>query len=313
MGDRILSPEDIPKSLWNGDNLLYLPRALRDVYRKILDSIDKLEEACKDSPRGSIGGDTLEETDLHFVHSFDGSCARVELAMLDPKDELENASDSFVQAFSGGRVRLLDIPCGCGAASAALLATVSELRRQNVLPREPLDVIVTGGDKSDPARNYAELVFGELKESLRNQGIFVSVSFHSWDVMDAASTTSLLDQWLSNQDCDRFFLLIANFSGILGNEGKIKKANERLGEVIRWTGARKSTIAWIEPQTKKARRMSVNDVLGRVFECLRVWSYEPTDFGKELTSESKYAHPVCKGKTTPNVRLLLYRMERPRR
>ncbi len=312
MADRILSPEDVPKSLWNGDNFLYLPRALRDVYRKTLDSIGKLEEACRDTPGGSIGGDTQEETNLHFVHSFDGSCARVELAMLDPKDELEKASDFFLQAFSGGRVRLLDIPCGCGASSAALLATVSELRRQNVLPREPLDVIVTGGDKSDPARNYAELVFGELKESLRNQGIFVSASFHSWDVMDEASTTPLLDQWLSNQDCDRFFLLIANFSGVLSNTGKIKKANVPLGEVMRWTGARKAAIAWIEPQTKKANRMSRNAVLGRVFEWLRIWSYEPKRFGEELTSESKYAHPVCKDKT-PTVRLLLYRMESPRR
>ena len=310
MADRILSLKDIPKSLWIDDNLLHLPLALRDAYLKTLKSRDKLEEACKDSQSGSIGGDTQEETDRHFVHSFDGSCARVELAVLDPYDELDLASDFFMQAFSGGSVRLLDIPCGCGAASATLLATVAELRRQCVLPREPLDVIVTGGDKSDPARNYAELIFGELKESLRNQAIFVSESFQSWDLMDAESTTSLLDQWLSNQDCDRFFLLIANFSGILSNEGNVKKAKERLGEVFRWTGARKSTIAWIEPQTRKAYQMSRNNVLKRVFESLRRWFYEPKGSGEALTSESKYAHPVCRAKA-PTVRLLLYRMERP--
>ena len=283
MTDRILNPEDIPESLWNDDKLLHLPLALRDVYLKTLKSRDKLEEACKDSQRGSIGGETQEETDQHFVHSFDGSCARVELAVLDPNDELEFASDFFVQAFSGGSVRLLDIPCGCGASSAALLATVAELRRQNVLPREPLDVFVTGGDKSHPARNYAELIFGELKESLRNQAIFVSESFQSWDLMDAESTTSLLDQWLSNQDCDRFFLVIANFSGLLSNEGNVKKAKERLGEIFRWTGARKSTIAWIEPQTNKARKMSVNALLRRMFDGLKTWSYESIDSDEELT------------------------------
>jgi len=312
MADRILRPEDIPKSLWNGDNLLNLPLALRDVYLETLISRGKLGEACKDSPSGSVGGETQEETDLHFVHSFDGSCARVELAVLDPKDDLENASDFFIQAFSGGRVRLLDIPCGCGAASAALLTTVSELRKQNVLPRQPLDVIITGGDKSDPARNYADLILDELKEPLRKQGIFVSASLHHWDVMDAASTTTLLDHWLSSQDCDRFFLLIANFSGFLGDERKIKRAQERLGELFRWTGARKSTIAWVEPQTKKARRMSVNKVLVRVYDFLRNWSYEPTDPSDELTSQALYAHPVCKDKV-PNVRLLLLRMEGPKR
>lgn len=311
MADRILRPGDIPKTLWNGDNLVSLPLVLRDVYLETLKSRGKLDEACKDSPSGSVGGETQEETDRHFVHSFDGSCARVELAVLDPKDELEHASDSFIQAFSGGRVRLLDIPCGCGAASAALLTTVSELRKQNVLPREPLDVFITGGDKSDSARNYADLILGELKEPLRNQGIFVRVSLHHWDVMDAASTTTLLDHWLSSQDCDKFFLLIANFSGFLGEDRKIKRAQERLGEVIRWTGARKSAIAWIEPQTKKARRMSANKILGRVFDLLRNWSYEPKDPSDELTSEALYAHPVCRDKV-PKVRLLLCRMEGPR-
>ncbi len=311
MAERILRPEDIPKSLWNDDNLLHLPTALRDAYLKTLISKDKLEVACKEYQSGPIGGETPEETDLHFVRRFGGSCARVELAVLDPKNDLKNASDFFMRAFSGGRVRLLDIPCGCGAASAVLLATVAELRRQNVLPREPLEVIVTGGDKSDPARNYAELIFGELKEALRNQGIFVSVSLHSWDVMDGASTTSLLDQWLSNQDCDRFFLLIANFSGVLSNKGKIRKAREQLGEVFRWTGARRSTIAWIEPQTNEANRLSVSDVLGEIFERLKFWHYEPKVFDEKLTSKSNYLHPVCNDKT-PSVRLLLRRLESPK-
>ena len=176
MTGRFLKPKDVPKSLWDGDNLLSLPQPLRDAYHKTLKTKGLLEEALKASPQGSIGGESAEETDQHIAHRFDGSCARVELAVLDPKDELSDASDHFVRAFSGGCVRLLDIPCGSGAASAALLTTVAELRRKKIIPREPLEVFLTGGDISDTARCNADLVFSELQQALRNQGIFLNVS-----------------------------------------------------------------------------------------------------------------------------------------
>ena len=103
----------------------------------------------------------------------------MELAVLDPKNDLENVSDYFIRAFSGGRIRLLDIPCGCGAASAALLTTVAELRRKNVIPRMPLEVSLTGGDISDTAVDYAEALFRYLSQSLRNQSIFLDASFRN--------------------------------------------------------------------------------------------------------------------------------------
>ena len=246
MSERYLRPSDIPQSLWDGNNLLFLSQSIRKVYLEALESKGLLEEARKVSTYVATGGESQEETDLHFAHRFDGSCARVELAVLDPKSELKDLSDHFIRAFSGGRIRLLDIPCGCGAASAALLSTIAELRHRNAIPREPLEVFLTGGDISDPARCYAELIFGELEQTLRNQGIFVKVSLPQWDIRDAASTTVLLDKWLTDApDCNRSFLLIANFSGFLGTEKHLEEVEERMGEVFRWARARDSTTVWL--------------------------------------------------------------------
>ena len=171
MTERLLDPKDIPQSLWDGDKLLLLPQPLKDAYHKTLKTRGLLEDALEaPSSEGDIGGKSKDKTAWHFARRFSGSCARVELAILDPKDELGDASDYFLRVFSGGRVSLLDIPCGSGAASATLLMVVAELRRLNIIPREPLEVFLTGGDKSDTARENACLIFNELRQSLTTKG-----------------------------------------------------------------------------------------------------------------------------------------------
>ena len=310
MTKRFLDPKDIPQSLWDDDKLLLIPQPLRDAYHKILKTRGLLEDAHEVRSEGDIGGKSKDKTAWHFAHRFSGSCARVELAVLDPKDELGDASDYFLRAFSGGRVRLLDIPCGSGAASATLLMVVAELRRQNIIPREPLEVFLTGGDKSDVARDNACLIFNELRQPLYNQGIFVDMSFLPWDMLDPESTTNLLDKWLTNSpDCSKSFLLIANVSNFLGGDGNIRKAKERLGEVFRWVGMRKSTVVWIEPQTKRARNMLSRKAFKEIFDLLTGWIRKPTETSEQPTSEAKFAHPLCSDSHSL-VRLLLVQLER---
>ena len=310
MTGRFLKPKDVPKSLWDGDNLLSLPQPLRDAYHKTLKTKGLLEEALKASPQGSIGGESAEETDQHFAHRFDGSCARVELAVLDPKDELSDASDHFVRAFSGGCVRLLDIPCGSGAASAALLTTVAELRRKKIIPREPLEVFLTGGDISDTARCNADLVFSELQQALRNQGIFLNVSLPQWDISDAASTTSLLNKWLADApDCNKSFLIVANFSGFLGIDKNLEKVEERVGEVFRWARVRKSTTAWLEPPMNKKKEKWLREWFEKIFFKLVGWLSKPAGPNHKLTTDAKFVQPFRDSHIS--VRLVLHQMEGP--
>ena len=292
MRQRFLTPEDIPQLLVTSERLLCLPRELRDVYSKTLKEAG-LFEMARSLPVGeTIGGESKEDADKHLANRFSGSCSRVALAMLDPWCDLGDSSDTFIRAFSGGEVRILDIPCGCGAASATLLTTIAELRRLQIIPREPLDVFLTGGDFSHPAREYACQILDGLKPELRCQGIFLTVSILPWDLTDDISNTSLLNEWLKNQVCDKTFLLISGFSGVLSNEGKIKKAKGQLGEAIRWAGTRKATITWIESQTAKARKMWGSDTLRGVLEKLNFLSYGRKRPSDNLESESECAHPL---------------------
>ena len=311
MTERLLDPKDIPQSLWYGDELLLLPQPLKDAYHKTLKTRGLLEDALEaPSSEGDIGGKSKDKTAWHFAHRFSGSCARVELAILDPKNELGDASDYFLRLFSGGRVSLLDIPCGSGAASATLLMVVAELRRQKIIPSEPLEVFLTGGDKSDTARENACLIFNELRQSLYDQGIFVDVSFLPWDMLDPESTTKLLDKWLTRSpDSSKSFLFIANVSDFLGGGGNIRKAKERLGEVFRWAGMRKSTVAWVEPQTNKARNMLSLKAFKEIFDLLTGWLRKPTETSKQPTSEAKFVHPLRSDSHSP-VRLLLVQLKR---
>ena len=293
MTERFLRPSDIPQSLWDGENTLSIPSFLGSAYQATLEKVGLLEEASKAHFQGAIGGESNEKTNIHFAQNFSGSCSRVELAILDPKNELGGSSNGFIRAFSGGKVSMLDIPCGCCAASATVLSTVAELRRQQILPREPLEVFLTGGDFSSSARTYAGQILDEIERPLRSQGIFVKKSLYAWDINDEISNTGLLREWFKDQDCEKNFLLIAGFSGVLGNSGKIKKVRGQLAEAIRWAGVRRATITWIEPQTKKANKMWDSKVLRGIFDLLTPLSYGPIRQCYDLTSEAECTHPLC--------------------
>ena len=293
MAEKYLYPSDIPQPLWDGESTLSLPPPLGNAYRETLKMVGLLEEASKAHSPGTIGGESKEETDEHFAKSFSGSCARTQLAILDPKSVLGVTSDYFVNAFSGGRVRLLDIPCGCGAASATLLATVAELRRENIVPREPLDVFLTGGDISDTARSYADLMSNELQQDLRDQGIFLEYSFHSWDITEAASTTSFLDKWLTDSPfCEKSFLLIANWTGFLGDQNNRKKSEGQMDDVFQWAEENECAIAWLEPPMKENVQMWILELFKRVVIRLRNLFGKQEEPTGRLIAKLKFIHPI---------------------
>lgn len=127
---------------------LSLPPLLATTYGAMLDAEGLRAEAeCKlPNDDGPQGGLTRPETLAHFARSFPGSAARTQLVFLDPSDRFRTTRDLLVQAFAGGELDLLDVPCGCGASSALLLCLVAELRTTKVLPSLPLRVSITGWD-----------------------------------------------------------------------------------------------------------------------------------------------------------------------
>lgn len=251
---RMLKPEHLLGCLWDpGSRMLNLPTALADAFKSAVDARSLrglLEDKGED---GAIGGESEEETLKHFVNRFDGSSARLQLAFLDPHDQLADTSDIILSRLSGGVTCLIDAPCGTGAGFLSLLLTVSRLRELEVLPRVRLDVRLVGADASSVARNIAEALLESVRTTLEDQAIFVEAEWSPWDVASEASTVALNKRAVIKSDgCNSNFLLVANFSGYLIGEKKIKTAAPQLYELFKYFSGDNSVSVWVEPATKAA-------------------------------------------------------------
>lgn len=246
---RLIQPSDIPESLWNKAlKCLYLPPMLVDGWKNILITQNLFIQACQPAPEGDIGGISKEDTDRHFTWRFSGSSARVQMALLDPTSNLSIVSDAFTTTLSGGRVLLVDLPCGSGAAALTILATLAELRASARIPRTPLTVVLVGGEISTFARDNAIAGINALKTTLEDQAIWLEYHFFDWDVCDKYSNADLIKKLTVIGDtCDARLLILANFSGFLQNNGHWKNAKTQFDDLFLHSRDHKSVAIWIEP------------------------------------------------------------------
>ncbi|MGR9013754.1 MAG: hypothetical protein ACU83U_08930, partial [Gammaproteobacteria bacterium] len=252
---RLLDPKLIPNSLWDAENsVLLLPPALVNAYVTLINRHDLQDLAnLRDSKNPPTGGLTQEKTDEHFAQAFDGSVARAQLALLDPKCDAVLSSNAYIQSLAGNKLSLTDAPCGAGAAAFSFLANIAELRARGVLPRQPLDVYLIGAELSDPARAYAQLLLAELCVELEKQAIFVEAEFISWDVTNSLNNTDLIKKMtLVSKDHPRRLLVVANFNGLLEKDQKWKKAEPQFNELFRHASGKNSVALWIEPDMNRS-------------------------------------------------------------
>lgn len=313
---RLLDTELIPASLWNASSeTLLLPPALARAYQTLLDrhNLRSLAES-RDPNNPPRGGLTQEKTDEHFAKAFDGSVARSQLAVIDPKKEVTRASNAFIQFLSGNKVCITDAPCGAGAAVFAFLATIAELRSEGVLPREPLDVYLIGAEISEPARTYASEILQELRPLLEAQAIFITEKFLYWDVTDALSNTDLIRKMtVMTSDIPKHLLIVANFNGFLERERKRSDAQRQIEELFRHASGKNCVAIWIEPQMNAAL------LEGGLFTEIKKWvtdlwhrfamvNIEGDIANPVLTSKCKFQSPLNSAKSHP-VRLAVMRID----
>jgi hypothetical protein len=253
---RLIPSNLIPISLWDEKiKLLRIPPDMVEIYRILISRNNLNQLANSRNPKNPpTGGLTQEKTDEHFAQAFDGSSARAQLALLDPKNELAEISNDIIVILSGNKVSLTDAPCGAGAAAFALLANIAELRRNEVLPRMPLDIFMVGAEISEPARKYAQDILVELRPKLEAQAIFVEAIFREWDVTCSLSNTDLI-QCVTQRvmDYNKRLLIIANFNGFLEKERKRKDAEKQIEELFRHLSSTDNSMAiWIEPNMNRA-------------------------------------------------------------
>lgn len=248
----------IPNSLWNRDNsVLHLPPQLISSWTMLLNKYGLLDEAMTQAPDGFIGGMSKEDTDKHLAWRFTGSSARVMLSMLDPFEDLNEISNAFARTFSGNRVFLADLPCGSGAASMSILSVLCELRKQNRVPRMPLEVMIVGGEISKYAQNYAKEALESLIKDLEEQAITIKFEVMDWNVCDSFSNSDLIKHLtLKSQNCATKLLVLANFSGFLHKENKWGAAKKQFDELFRHSREENSIALWIEPNTNDVTNTS---------------------------------------------------------
>jgi len=303
---RLLDPTYLPDSLWNAKTgTLLIAPCLALAYEKVIDRHGLRElsntRRANDAP---IGGKSKERTELHFAQQYDGSVARVQLAISDPQNDIHDVSDAIIKALSGNRITLTDAPCGAGAASFSFLSTIAELRAQSILPREPLDVVLLGAELSLHARGLAEELLVELSPVFEKQGIFVKASFFEWDATCQVSTAELVRRM--NLACESHpfnLIVVANFSGFLSNSGKIRTAMPQLRDLFLHGSGKRNIAIWIEPNMKKVSTAS-GGLFSRIRKILKnSWDQfarernQPDELKFKTTSAAKFCLPLKKSES----------------
>ena len=313
---RLLDPVGIPTSLWDRTlGVLKLPKYLAEIYVNIVDSKGlRVLGETRFGGDGPVGGIDKQSTDTHFAQAFDGSVARVLLAVLDPKSEVGSTSNNFIRVTAGCDMVLTDAPCGAGAASFAFLSVLAELREKAVLPRQVLNVKLVAAELSEFAHEYFETVLAGLRPRLEEQAIFVDTELLKWDVTCKSSTSDLVKASVrASSGKSSQMLVIANFNGFLMQNGKLREATPQLSELFRYATGEDSFAVWIEPNMNKAAEVggllpAIYMVYCNVLKLLKLGDKELSPLKPLYRSDAKFSLPL-QPSSTANVRLAVLPMD----
>lgn len=251
---RVLPASRIPDSLWFARSLT-LPAAAIRCYKGELSALGLLNAAQVGTDKKAIhGGPTHQQTIEHFTYRFVVSAGRPEFVAISPYSELEAISDALIGSFSDDHIALLDIPCGSGALTVALLTTIAALRAARSIPRLPLTVTVLGGDISQHALDLFSSLLDGLRSPLKRQGILINYETAVWDASRGDSTAHLLDHWFQlGADAKEHVVCISNFSGVLTESASFEAFSPNLEQILGRLHDKRSTLLWIEPISRKVR------------------------------------------------------------
>jgi SAM-dependent methyltransferase len=300
----VLPESDIPAELWT-QSMLFMPLCLQNSYDQLLADYQVKEVALRlDDVSGPIGGRSPEETLQHFALRFGVSACRVESLALDPKRAFQDISDNLIGSLSDGLVSILDVPCGTGAVGASLISTITVLRACSVLPKQPLDIVLTGGDYSQTGLDIYAKMIDQLRQPSQAVGVVTKLTTKLWDAADPFATAALVDTWFRNSaGSEEYLVIIANISGEASKmftsfERSFQHIHERVHD-------KKCTMIWVEPEMPGAKSF--------LEKIQRLLLGRKTGFGKSapqplMSHTYDWWHPLQRRKLP--CRLLVYRYER---
>ena len=242
-----------PSSIYRG-GVIHLSDHLNDHFEAKLQELG-LTDLAKDptDPKNVHGGLSAEETNTHYARRFPNSLTRVQCVLIDPCNCLDKIPAALRNTLSSHRVLILDIPCGSGASSLSLLSTISEYRREGLLPTTPFSPVVYGADISERALDLYRSHFEKLEPQLRTEGISATLHTTRWDATRIDQTNQLISDWLAlGPHAQEHLVLVSNFSGA-GRSliGEFEESFKLIGVRLSERSTPHATILWIEPQLRQ--------------------------------------------------------------
>jgi SAM-dependent methyltransferase len=271
----------VPSNLQR-DGVYYLPAPLLLAYREELTRRSLLARAREGTSRKDIhGGSAQDEADDHFALRFLNSASRPQHLLLGHKfDEVQ----AFIfSTLASGQIAVLDLACGTGAGTLAILSIIAELRRAGVLPSLPLNVDVVGADFSTTAREVFEGMLIRLSDELKRTGIDVALDTLHWDATMSEATSGVCDKWLAS-DANEYLVIVNNFSGHgYEIEDQLNIAWQHISDrLASRVGGGAASWLRMESEANKAKKF-----LGRIRDYFT--KYLPRHFSTTVTIEpSKY-------------------------
>jgi hypothetical protein len=178
---------------------------------------------------------------------------------------MSEMSDLFLSWAAMGSISLIDVPCGAGAATLALVSTLHELRNQSVLPKLPLNITVHGADVSTDALDHFGAMADLIRQKVISSGISLDWNLTEWDATDPVDTSAFMDNTLAGSPKD-LLAIISNFSGTISSLEPFRRSLEHIIERLSNT---KAAVVLIEPKMNSSERYF--GAIRRLWEGLAFW------------------------------------------
>lgn len=249
----MFSGSNVPSSLWES-GVLRLPRPLSQAHRDFLIRNGWMAEYQPGRGAGT-GGQSEIDAKEHVVNRFLNSAARMQFVCVDPIDEQPEVRDMVLDQMADGQIHLLDLAAGNGAGTLAMLALLSRLREESLVPKLPLNVSVHAVDYSPHALNYFAELLGDITPWFDAQGIRISLNLAVCDLTLSGEFSEVLEAFFDDAKASgvrRFLCVISALTGV-GSEGM-----ETIHDSLKIAAAglshtsRTSSWLWVEPHVGKA-------------------------------------------------------------
>ncbi|MGZ8218448.1 hypothetical protein [Methylomagnum sp.] len=234
---------------------MYLPVPLSGAHRSALESNDWMEIYLSGiEEKGIKGGPSEEEAKQHFIHRFLNSAARAQWVCADPKDKNCHIRDMIFDQLADGKLFLLDIACGNGAGTLAILSLICELRASKRIPKLPVNVFILGVDYSSAALLLYQKSLVQISPWLESSGINVTLESVPCDLKVPGDFDESLDFFFNEANkngSNRFLCVISAITGIKKDGLEELHDSLKLAAIRLSHKGKNSSWLWIEPSINK--------------------------------------------------------------